>query len=295
MNQGTLAERIQTLTDKTNQYDLINNRLSNLDTDISNEFGGRGITRLGRRAQQLTRARELDAQRQEVLSEVEYLRGNIETAERLAREAEAKRNTPKDEEKFVTNQDLAKSEVARQLKGKISDEAYRSLENMTTAKFVNTYLDPNVNLDELTEVEREAIEIYRVALEAEDANRETNRNVFADRAYRIQSPELITQNTQGGGSSSSSSNSSDEYTFRTQGSVSQSQADDLIALISIMNPELGERVRNFTPERVKETATRLGITTDILLGNKVDGMTVPLSTKPEDYNEYIIEQYRKKK
>jgi hypothetical protein len=89
LNNNTLSKKIQLLNDKTNQYDLINNKLSNLDVDIAEEFSGRGITQLGRRNKQLTRGRELDAQRQQVLSEAEYLRGNIQTAQELARSAAA--------------------------------------------------------------------------------------------------------------------------------------------------------------------------------------------------------------
>ena len=96
LGDQSIAEQIQMLTDKTNQYDLINTRLRNLDEDIATEFQGRGITQVGRRSEQLTRGRQLDAQRQSVLADVEYLRGNVETAERLRKAAEAKASSSSD-------------------------------------------------------------------------------------------------------------------------------------------------------------------------------------------------------
>ena len=85
--QGSIATRMARLNDKKNQYDVINNRLKNVDQEIAQESYGRGITQLGQRASRVTRARQLEAEGDLIAADVEALRGNIETANQLARNA----------------------------------------------------------------------------------------------------------------------------------------------------------------------------------------------------------------
>lgn len=195
LGDQSIAEQIQMLTDKTNQYDLINTRLTNLDEDIATEFQGRGITNIGRRAEILTRGRQLDKQRQGVLSDIEYLRGNVETAESLKKSASSAGSASED----------------------------------------------------------------------------------------------------GGG---------DYGDFNTDFEVNDKQKDDLVQLISIMNPDLGEVVSGYDSDELLAIAKKLGIdvSSSILssgTGIKTDSGVVTddflNETKPEDYLEYITKQYRNKK
>lgn len=84
---GSLNQRIQRLNDKKNTFDLLNKRFENAENDLIREQQGRGITQLGRRNSLINNQRFLDAERKRTLSDIEDLRGNIETAERLRREA----------------------------------------------------------------------------------------------------------------------------------------------------------------------------------------------------------------
>lgn len=197
------AKAIQKLNDKTNQYDLINEKLRNLDIDIASEFEGRGITQVGRRAKKLTKGRELDAQRQLVLSEVERLRGNIETAEALKKAAEKKMKS------------------YSKTKSSSSEEDYDY----------------------------------------------------------------------------------SEYDFgETSMGLGEEQRSDLIQLVSIMNPKLGDKIKDYSDEKLKEMAERLGIGVgSSSFGGTglthLNGKTVTdeflEETKPEDYNEYLKKYYKK--
>jgi len=80
---GTIAQRMQRLNDKSNTVKLLNREFADAEENIVRETQGRGITQLGRRNSLITNQRVLDSKRKSALAEVEDLRGNIETAERL--------------------------------------------------------------------------------------------------------------------------------------------------------------------------------------------------------------------
>ena len=202
LDNGTVASKIQLLSDKKNQYDLINNRLQNIDTDIASELGGRGITQIGRRAKELTKGRELDAQRQSVLSDMEYLRGNIQTAESLAKSAAARAGSKTSSDDVVVDYD-----------------------------FLN------------------------------------------------------------GG--------------ETTGGYDEKKRADLIQLISIMNPELGEAILDYDDTALANTAKKLGIkstianplTKDTGLINSLGEVVTDefLTQKPEEYQDYVLKYYKDNK
>ena len=85
--QGDLATRIQRLEDKKNNFTLLNRQFASAENDLVKSEQGRGITAVGRRNTVVNNQRRLDAQRRNVAAEIEDLRGNIETAQSLRRQA----------------------------------------------------------------------------------------------------------------------------------------------------------------------------------------------------------------
>jgi hypothetical protein len=84
---GTIAQRMQRLNDKKNNYTRLNTQYEKTEDDLVRQLQGTGITKVGSRNLLINEQRVRDAARKRELADIEELRGNIETSESLRSEA----------------------------------------------------------------------------------------------------------------------------------------------------------------------------------------------------------------
>jgi len=133
---GDLNTRIQRLGDLKNNFTLINRQFANAEENLIRETQGRGITQLGRRNDLITNQRILDSKRKTKLAQIEDLRGNVETAQRLRAEAAAaSARTSEDrdrilglsDEEILFEQAVNNSNNSAAAKKRILDIGYKSI------------------------------------------------------------------------------------------------------------------------------------------------------------------------
>lgn len=84
LQNSSINQRLSMLNDKKNELSTINNQIERVDRSIATEVQGRGITQLGQRPRQVIEVRRLEDEADRVAADVEFLRGNIENAQRIA-------------------------------------------------------------------------------------------------------------------------------------------------------------------------------------------------------------------
>lgn len=107
---GNINQRIARLTSLKSKDSIIRDQISNVDDIIAKELDGRGITAIGRRGLNVTRANQLNFERSTNASEIEMLRGNVDSAlelQRQARIAAAKSQKERDAMAMLSDDELS--------------------------------------------------------------------------------------------------------------------------------------------------------------------------------------------
>lgn len=170
---GTLAQRMQRLNDKKNTFELLNREYQNAEENLIKETQGRGITRLGRRSELVTRQRTLDAKRKKELADIEDLRGNIATANRLRSEAQKIAR-----ENLINSSDLEliKKELIDDLRDSASENEIAALEKMSGKDLAYSIL--NADYEQLTPRQKEFYDEY--TFRREEIKEENTQNDILD-------------------------------------------------------------------------------------------------------------------
>jgi hypothetical protein len=155
LTDGNIAQRIQRLNDKKNQYSTVNRRFANINQEIIDENLGQGITALGRGSQIASRQNEVDAERTDIIADIEELRGNIESSKALRIESNRMRGIKESKAKAKVVADEA--ETTEDLLALYGVEDTRTIDRSNLFNPYDKTEDLN-NLLRVNELNKKAIE-----------------------------------------------------------------------------------------------------------------------------------------